>query len=116
VTAIPVWKYLQTTGAISRQQQAEKRPIWNKRDRDAEQIRIILRDAGCKEFSQHRDGFVVEGGDSGSPFFVACTGIDEAIATEETTAYSQALKSAGFEVTQDQADDRILQVWAKQPC
>jgi hypothetical protein len=38
------------------------RPLWTARDRDAEAIRAVLRTAGRREFSQHRGGFVVEGG------------------------------------------------------
>jgi hypothetical protein len=110
VTALPAWNYLQTTGAVVRQRQGEKRPLWTARDRNAEKIRIILRDAGHKEYSERHDGFVVEGGDSGEPFLVACTGIDEAWIGRKTVAYIRSLKLAGFEVKQDPDDSGILQV------
>jgi hypothetical protein len=47
---------------------ANSRPLWDVRAKDAEQIRIILRDAGCWEFGYHRGGFVVEDHGQGSLF------------------------------------------------
>ncbi|MEV4752812.1 hypothetical protein AB0K21_41240 [Streptosporangium sp. NPDC049248] len=52
----------------------EHRPLWSERDRDAEQVRDVLRRAGLSEFGEDRDGFVVKGGEIGQPFAVAFTG------------------------------------------
>ena len=48
VTALPVWNYFQTTGAIIRQQQAEKQLLSNTLDKSIEQ------------FSEQSEGLVVE--------------------------------------------------------
>ncbi|WP_156056133.1 hypothetical protein [Streptosporangium roseum] len=48
------------------------RPLWTVRDRDAEVIRTVLRKAGSREFSERHGGFVVEGGQDGAPFAIAC--------------------------------------------
>jgi hypothetical protein len=125
VTAVPVAQLWRTDRAITRQRLipvvntrgaprfgygAGARPLWNERDRDAEQIRITLRDAGHREFSDRRGGFVVEGGGSGAPFLVACTFMNDAAAAKETISYIRTLNGAAFQVRTDPDDERILEV------
>ncbi|GAA2701208.1 hypothetical protein GCM10010412_098810 [Nonomuraea recticatena] len=65
------------------------------RDRNAEVIRTVLHTAGRREFSERHDGFVVEGGDDGAPFLVACT--DEAKrSAPQLTRYQVDLVKAGY--------------------
>lgn len=124
-TAAPGWKWWQAQRAINRQRVrpvratgedpafgygAGKRPLWTVRDKTAEEIRIALRDAGCWEFSERAGGFVVEGGQSGTPFLVACATDDASVATSEMTAYIEALTSAGFRVEPDPDLAQVLQV------
>lgn len=124
-TAAPAWKWWQAQQAVSRQRikpirttaenpafgyGAGKRPLWTVRDKDAEQIRIALRGAGCTELSERSGGFVVEGGQSGTPFLVACATDDALTETSEITTYIKALTSAGFRVEPDPALDQVLQV------
>lgn len=94
-----------------------RRPLWNARDRDAEQIRRLLRRAGCKEFGQkHRNGdrggFVVEGG--GKPFHVACAMYtqDHSKVVREIARYWQTLTTAGCRIEPDpQGDSAVWEVW-----
>jgi hypothetical protein len=80
------------------------------RDRDAEQIRAVLRRARHRELTERQDGFVVEGGGGGTPFLVACTGENSAAAAE-VAAYAQVLAAAGFQVTSDPYDDLCVRCW-----
>lgn len=55
------------------------RPLWSPRDRDAEEIRRVLRRGGFSDFDErHLEGFAVEGANSGQddlePFAVAYCG------------------------------------------
>ena len=62
------------------------RPLWSQRDREAEEVRKVLREAGCIEWSDlppDHDGFAVEGGGDGEPFAVACTLDDPTAARAE---------------------------------
>jgi hypothetical protein len=128
VTTVPIVSLWQTDRAISRQRLspvlrekdgprfgygAGARPLWTERDRDAEKIRIVLRDAGHREYGDWRDGFVVEGGNSEDPFFVGCTFADDADAAKERIGYLRGLNAAGYHVTADRNDERILQVRSK---
>ncbi|MFF4624164.1 hypothetical protein [Nonomuraea jabiensis] len=92
---------------------AAGRPLWSVRDRDAEAIRSVLRTAGRREFGERQDGFVVEGGNDGAPFVIACTGNAEAagVAAAELARYEAALLTAGYRVELDPADDQVLQAW-----
>ncbi|MGW4412381.1 hypothetical protein ACWEJ6_50875 [Nonomuraea sp. NPDC004702] len=86
------------------------RPLWTVRDRDAEVIRMVLRKAGRREFSERRDGFVVEGGEDGAPFLVACTD-DAEVSMQELPRYEAALLKAGYRVEPDPGDDQVLRAW-----
>src|SRR5258708_6690310 len=125
VCAGPAWKWLQVTGAVSRQKLrpsrfpaehpayghgAGDRPLWTARDRDAERIRIALRDAGCQELGERREGFVVEGGHGREPFYVACTIDNDEQASAQLRIYAEALAAAGFRVEPDDDVDHVLQV------
>ncbi|MGN9847048.1 hypothetical protein ACTMTI_54090 [Nonomuraea sp. H19] len=85
------------------------RPLWTVRDRDAEVIRTVLRQAGRREFSERHDGFVVEGGDGGAPFLVACTEEAEK-SSPEVRRYQVDLVKAGYRVESDPDDDQVLLV------
>ncbi|MFI1312431.1 hypothetical protein ACH4TS_20155 [Streptomyces albidoflavus] len=91
-----------------------ERPLSSARDRDAEVIREVLRGARRPEFSDSEDGFVVESGDEGAPFLVACT-IDEWTDAEpELQRYRVALADARLRVEPDPEDRKTLQVWMPQ--
>jgi hypothetical protein len=125
VTAVPGWKWWRAQQAVIRQRlkpiRADvanpefgfgvgPRPLWTERDRDAERIRIILRDAGCSEFGSRRGGFVVEGG---NPFLVACALFEDASAVaKEIKTYTEALTAAGFRVAPLPGLDDGLKVWS----
>lgn len=86
------------------------RPLWTVRDRDAERVRKVLRWARCREFSDRRGGFVVEGGEDDGPFAVACA--SESLAGRgEVERYALALGAAGYHVEPDEEDDASLVVW-----
>jgi hypothetical protein len=79
------------------------RPLWTERDRDAENIRKVLRRDGRREwgkrFGRHRGGFVVEG--DGKPFYVACAAddvLDKLDTAAEVAACTCALTRAGYRV------------------
>jgi hypothetical protein len=61
-------------------------------------------EAGRREFSERSGGFVVEGGDGGSPFQVACAD-DADIAVRELTRHQADLRKAGYRVELDPDDD-----------
>ena len=90
------------------------RPLWSVRDRDAEEIRAPLRRAGHREYSERRDGFVVEGAnasqDGPEPFSATCTD-DKLLAAGELGRYSALLRGAGYRVLADPEDDDVLEVW-----
>jgi hypothetical protein len=127
VTAVPGWKWWRAQQAVIRQRlkpiRADvakpdfgfgvgMRPLWTERDRDAEAIRIILRNAGCSEYGQRRGGFVVEGG---SPFLVACALFEDASArAKEIKTYTEALTAAGFRV-EPYPGLEALKVWSIEP-
>lgn len=85
------------------------RPLWTVRGRDTEVIRTVLRKAGRREFSERHDGFVVEGGNDGAPFLVACTEDAEGSALE-LRRYRADLVKAGYRVEPDPDDDQVLVV------
>lgn len=87
-----------------------RRPLWSEHDRDAERVRDALRGAELVEFSDGRNGFVVEGGGTGQPFLVAFTGLANG-AREQVGACAVALRSAGMRVEPDSGDDQSLLVW-----
>ncbi|MEU4077657.1 hypothetical protein [Streptomyces venezuelae] len=77
-------------------------------------IREALHGAGRPAFSDSEDGFVVESGDEGAPFLVACT-IDEWTDAEpELQRYRVALTNARMRVEPDPEDHKTLQVWMPQ--
>ncbi|MDF2706437.1 MAG: hypothetical protein K0R62_2089 [Nonomuraea muscovyensis] len=86
------------------------RPLWTVRDRDAEVIRTVLRKAGSREFSERHGGFVVEGGQDGAPFAIACAD-DADIAVRELARYEEALRKAGYRLQRDPDDDQTLLAW-----
>ncbi|MFJ3182552.1 hypothetical protein ACIPJN_29755 [Streptomyces sp. NPDC086796] len=87
-----------------------ERPLSSVVDRNAEAIREVLRRAGRPEFSDSQDGFVVESGDEGSPFLVACT-IDEwTDAEQELQRYRAALTDARMRVEPDPEDRKTVLV------
>jgi hypothetical protein len=49
-----------------------RRPLETEQDRQAEQVRALLRAAGCAEFGENHGGFVVEPGPDGE-LLVACS-------------------------------------------
>lgn len=84
-----------------------ERPLWSRRDRDAEAIRRVLRRAGFRDFDErHLNGFAVEGASSSEdgmePFAVAYCGDTDAPAV--LTRYQRALERAGL--TADPDPDR----------
>ena len=90
------------------------RPLWSQRDWAAEEIRNVLRDARCVEWSgvpPYHDGFVVEGGGDGEPFAVACTLDELPDARTELQRYTEALKLHGYHVHLDPDDAKSLEVW-----
>lgn len=86
------------------------RPLWTARDRTAEEIRDVLRREGCREFSEHLAGFVVEGGHSGEAFSVTCTDV-ELGAAGELARYSAALREAGHQVEFDPDGPDAVRAW-----
>ncbi|MGV9778731.1 hypothetical protein [Streptosporangium sp. NPDC003464] len=86
------------------------RPLWTVRDRDTEVVRTVLRKAGRREFGERHGGFVVEGGDDGAPFRVACAD-DAENSVRELLRYEADLLKAGYRVEPDPGDDQMLQVW-----
>jgi hypothetical protein len=125
VAAAPAWTWWRAFHAVMRQHllpppkaTAEDpafgyggrlRALWTARDRDAERIRIVLRDAGCPEFGKRRGGFAIEGGETGDHFYVACTMDNTDRAATELKTYVEALVAAGFRVEPD--IDQVLRVW-----
>jgi hypothetical protein len=87
-----------------------RRPLWTLRDRDAEVIRTVLRKSGQREFREGQGGFVVEGGNDGAPFVLACAD-DAEVAVRELARYEAALLKAGYRVEPDPGDDQALRVW-----
>jgi hypothetical protein len=60
-------------------------------------------------------GFVVEGGQGGAPFALACADDADISAQElaryEEARYEEALRAAGYRVGLDPDDDEALRVW-----
>jgi hypothetical protein len=123
--AAPAWKWSQAQQAVVRQALrlnwhpgkppfygfgAGDRPLWTARDRDAERIRGVLRDANCQESGEGGEGFVVEGGNGPYPFFVACNIDNPVKAATELTKYEETLAKAGFRVKKDPSTEHVLQV------
>ncbi|MEV5824268.1 hypothetical protein AB0L25_01685 [Spirillospora sp. NPDC052242] len=94
-----------------------RRPLRTRRDRDAETVRDVLRRAGHREYGRPRDGFcVIDGGDGGLPFIVACasrTRRRTLSPTAELAAYRRTLTAAGLRVEPAGAGDdpTYLKVW-----
>ncbi|MEU4165136.1 MULTISPECIES: hypothetical protein [Micromonosporaceae] len=89
------------------------RPLWSSRDRDAEKLRKVLRQAGLRDFDErHLDGFAVEGAnasqDGPEPFIV--TYCDTVGVPETTARYRAILERAGYQVEPDPLDERALLV------
>lgn len=91
-----------------------ERPLSSVVDRDAEAIREVLRGAGRPEFSDSEDGFVVESGDEGSSFLVACTFDEWTDAEQELQWYRMALTDARMRVEPDPEDRKTVVVWMPQ--
>lgn len=89
----------------------EQRPLWTVRDRDAEEIRKVLRRAKRKEFGTRDGGFVVEGGSDRAPFLVAAALDNAAAGTEEIKVYAEVLAAAGYRVEPEPEDRQTLRVW-----
>ncbi|MFB9675714.1 hypothetical protein [Streptosporangium vulgare] len=70
----------------------------------------MLRQAGRSEFGERHGGFVVEGGQGGAPFLVACAD-DTGISAQEPARYEAALLVAGYRVELDPDDDQALRAW-----
>lgn len=77
------------------------RPLWTTRDHAAEQLRRILRRAGHHDFTETRDGFVVEGDEDSAPFLVACT---EPLAGR-LDHFTELFQTAGYTVTSHEDND-----------
>jgi hypothetical protein len=78
-----------------------REPLRTRRDRDAERIRQVLRNAGRPEFRHPGDGFFVDGGHAGEPFLVACASRARRRTLSpaaEIAAYTTALTAAGMRV------------------
>ena len=73
----------------------DARPLWSERDRDADQLRELLRRRGFTEFTEGSDGFVVEHTDAG-PMLLVHTGQprSERVAAEHD--YGRLLEQAGY--------------------
>ncbi|GAA4997476.1 hypothetical protein GCM10025792_55270 [Pseudonocardia tropica] len=81
-----------------------RRPLETEQDRQAEQVRALLRAAGCAEFGENHGGFVVEPGPDGE-LLVACSdgpGLD--LAAEEQH-YRHLLTTAGYSTSAGLLDD-----------
>lgn len=95
------------------------RPLWSERDRDAEGIRLVLRRARYREWREDWGGFVVEGGEGGSGFAVACaaeaTDLRGGDPVAELDHYREALAAAGYLVQRaagvEDGDRQVLRVW-----
>jgi hypothetical protein len=87
------------------------RPLPTLREWDAELTREVLRKAGCKEWSESEDGFVVGGGEGGAHFFVACTMDERSDVEEQLALYRTAFAGAGMRVEPDPDDAKGLLVW-----
>ncbi|GAA4988381.1 hypothetical protein WHI96_25035 [Pseudonocardia tropica] len=74
----------------------EARPLWSVRDRDAEQLRELLRRRGFVEFTEGGDGFVVEHPDDEGPMLLVHTRQprSERVAAEQD--YGRLLEQAGY--------------------
>jgi hypothetical protein len=82
-----------------------RRPLWTARDRDGEAIRVVLRRAGLREWTDRHTGFVVEGGEDGEGFLVASPG------APDVGRIAAALAGAGYRAVPDPDDDQTLRVW-----
>ncbi|MDL4813208.1 hypothetical protein QP089_02930 [Actinomadura sp. OS1-43] len=82
----------------------DARPLWNERDWAAEQIRIVLRRAGC---SSARAGCAVDGQD---PYLVAVRDPADRLPHALADA-AAALIGAGYLVEHVGYHDRTLRVW-----
>lgn len=73
----------------------DARPLWSERDRDAEQLRELLRRRGFTEFTEGSDGFVVEHPDDG-PMLLIHTGEPRAERVAAEHDYARLLEQAGY--------------------
>lgn len=85
------------------------RPLWSARDRDAEQIRRVLRRAGLRDVSKRHAGFAVEGGEGSYPFLVGCTS-DGPRGKRDAALARSALTASGYLVSPDVQDEQILEI------
>ncbi|GAA2627423.1 hypothetical protein GCM10010411_75680 [Actinomadura fulvescens] len=83
---------------------ADARPLWDEQNWAAEQIRILLRAAGCPEFPA-LGGFSVN---NEEPFLVAPAGVTD---TTATARYTAVLTSAGYRVEPFPDDEVMVQAW-----
>ncbi|MEU9019808.1 hypothetical protein [Actinomadura sp. NPDC048394] len=97
-----------------------RQPLRTRRDRDAETIREVLRNAGRPEFGHPGDGFFVDGGRDGEPFLVACASRARRRTLSpaaEIAAYTTALTTAGMRVEPPTGPDLsplLLHVYPRQ--
>ncbi|BBH67735.1 hypothetical protein ACTI_44200 [Actinoplanes sp. OR16] len=99
-----------------------QRPLWYRRDWEAEVIRKVLRRAGFRDFDErHLEGFAVEGasGSEREPFSVAYCGETNPAGT--LTRYQRALELAGLTVSGDPDNEETLlverrSVWHAEKC
>ncbi|WP_405098217.1 hypothetical protein [Micromonospora sp. NBC_01412] len=89
------------------------RPLGSPRDRDAEVVRRVLRQAGLRDFGErHLDGFAVEGAntsmDGPEPFAVSYCGTRNEV--EAVARYRRVLERAGYQVEADPVDSNVLLV------
>lgn len=91
---------------------ARGRLLETDRERQAEAIRVALRRAGCREFSEQRGGFVVQQAEEpGDPFLVCCSedaGLDQ---RGEERHYQGVLAADYHVMTGIDGVEGGLQVW-----
>lgn len=82
----------------------DARPLWSERDRDADQLRELLRRRGFVEFTEGSDGFVVEHPDDG-PMLLVHTGQLRAERVAAEHDYASLLEQAGYRFTPNATGD-----------
>ena len=80
------------------------RPLHSVNDRDAEQLRELLRSGGCAEFGEVDGGFVVEHPGVG-PMLLVHTGQSRAERAAAEQEYARLLDQAGYRFEQDATGD-----------
>ncbi|MEU4377046.1 hypothetical protein [Pseudonocardia alni] len=74
----------------------DARPLWSVRDREADQLRELLRRRGFVEFTEGGDGFVVEHPGDEGPMLLVHTGQPRAERVAAEHDYARLLEQAGY--------------------